>query len=321
MESGSMSSYSVVPADTPVRQAAYEFLTDYTGCSTAVDTFERLREVDTGKLQQAHHAVYALPPDLLSPDPFPSAFGPTEDPAGPFLPLAPHRLLEEGKFAKIPVISGTNFDEGTIFVTNPQAPADVVKFFATQLPGLTFNINDIATFESLLALYPDDPAAGSPYGTGNETFGRPAEYKRAASIYGDFVFEAPRRDFLQHASQVGAQVWSYQFAQKPIIASDAEALAQYGASHSSELDLLFQYLPNEEITPEVYALERRFLHYFIAFAYNLDPNLNKSGGVHWPAYGENQESLQIQATNDLVIKDNYRSASTSFIIQNLSIYS
>ncbi|KDQ18084.1 hypothetical protein BOTBODRAFT_549180 [Botryobasidium botryosum FD-172 SS1] len=316
MESGSVSSYSAVPADVPARQAAYNFLTNFTGCSTAADTFECLREVDTEKLQEAHRAVYALPPDLSAPDPYPSAFGPTESPTDLFLPSNPRRLLEEGKYAKIPSICGTNLDEGTIFIPNPQTPADVVAFFTAQLPGLTFNINDITAFKSLLALYPDNPAAGSPYGTGNETFGRSAEYKRAASIYGDLIFEAPRRDFLRHAPQA----WSYQFTQKPIITADAEERAQYGASHASELDLLFQYLPTDAITPEVYALESRFLHYFIAFAYNLDPNLNSPGGVHWPAYGESQQSLRIQAAGDSIIKDDYRSASIDFIIQHPSIY-
>lgn len=76
-----------------------------------------------------------------------------------------------------------------VSVADPKTPADVVQFFTTQLPGLTFGIDDTESVESLLTLYPDDLAAGSPYGTGNETFGRSAEYKRAASILGDLVFE------------------------------------------------------------------------------------------------------------------------------------
>ena len=34
----------------------------------------------------------------------------------------------------------------------------------------------------LLELYPDVPALGSPYGTGNETFGLSGEYKRLAAL-------------------------------------------------------------------------------------------------------------------------------------------
>ena len=36
--------------------------------------------------------------------------------------------------------------------------------------------------EELLELYPDIPALGSPFNTGNETFGLPTGYKREAAI-------------------------------------------------------------------------------------------------------------------------------------------
>jgi hypothetical protein len=36
--------------------------------------------------------------------------------------------------------------------------------------------------ESVISLYPDDPSAGSPFGTGNETFGTGSGYKREAAI-------------------------------------------------------------------------------------------------------------------------------------------
>jgi hypothetical protein len=39
-----------------------------------------------------------------------------------------------------------------------------------------------AAAETLLQLYPDVPALGSPYGTGNETFGLSSQFKRYASI-------------------------------------------------------------------------------------------------------------------------------------------
>src|SRR5260221_918940 len=39
-----------------------------------------------------------------------------------------------------------------------------------------------AGIDKVISLYPDDPSVGSPYGTGNETFGRGPVYKRAASI-------------------------------------------------------------------------------------------------------------------------------------------
>jgi hypothetical protein len=40
------------------------------------------------------------------------------------------------------------------------------------------------TISQILLLYPDDPALGSPFNTGNETFGLSPEFKRAAAIGG-----------------------------------------------------------------------------------------------------------------------------------------
>lgn len=38
-----------------------------------------------------------------------------------------------------------------------------------------------STADKILELYPDDPALGSPFNTGNDTFGLPG-FKRAAAI-------------------------------------------------------------------------------------------------------------------------------------------
>ena len=43
----------------------------------------------------------------------------------------------------------------------------------------------------ILELYPDIPALGSPFNTGNETFGLPQAYKRWAAICKCFLFFIP----------------------------------------------------------------------------------------------------------------------------------
>ena len=47
----------------------------------------------------------------------------------------------------------------------------------------------------LLALYPNDPAQGSPFGTGYDNIRAPM-YKRVAAFQGDFLFQATRRSLL-----------------------------------------------------------------------------------------------------------------------------
>ena len=51
--------------------------------------------------------------------------------------------------------------------------------------------------DKVLSLYPDDPSAGSPFGTGNQTFGTGSGYKREAAICTSSIsgFALTRRRF------------------------------------------------------------------------------------------------------------------------------
>ncbi len=51
------------------------------------------------------------------------------------------------------------------------------------------------TIARLLELYPANPAAGSPFGTG-DAFAFTPEFKRLAAFSGDFIFQATRRFLL-----------------------------------------------------------------------------------------------------------------------------
>ena len=39
-----------------------------------------------------------------------------------------------------------------------------------------------AGLDKIISLYPDDPSAGSPFGTGNQTFGTGPGFKRGSAI-------------------------------------------------------------------------------------------------------------------------------------------
>ena len=61
--------------------------------------------------------------------------------------------------------------------------------------------------DRVLQLYPSDPAAGSPFDTGDANVVTP-EYKRISAFIGDIVFQAPRRLLMQ--SRSGKQdTWSF----------------------------------------------------------------------------------------------------------------
>ena len=61
--------------------------------------------------------------------------------------------------------------------------------------------------DELLTLYPQNVTQGSPYDTGTRNALTP-EFKRIASILGDFEFQAPRRFFLKTVSDK-QNTWSF----------------------------------------------------------------------------------------------------------------
>jgi len=99
---------------------------------------------------------------------------------------------------------------GTAFVANPAAihgEADVrAAILANYTPSLIPGNIGIALLNAssskLLKLYPDVPALGSPYNTGNETFGLDSNYKRAAAI-----------------SALTSRSWTWAFTQRVFICS------------------------------------------------------------------------------------------------------
>ena len=59
----------------------------------------------------------------------------------------------------------------------------------------------------LLTLYPNDPAQGSPFGTGDENQLAPM-FKRVAAFQGDFLFHTQRRSLLTLRSDK-QPAWAY----------------------------------------------------------------------------------------------------------------
>jgi acetylcholinesterase len=103
-------------------------------------------------------------------------------------PALPSVVLKTGNYSRIPFIAGTNLDEGTAFVpqpanVGPNTPAQWLSanFTPSLLPnGGEASLQDAVS--TLLELYPDNPALGSPYNTGSETFGFDSNYKRVTSL-------------------------------------------------------------------------------------------------------------------------------------------
>jgi len=144
-----------------------------------------------------------------------------------------------------------------------------------------------AGIDKVMSLYPDDPSAGSPFGTGNETFGTGSGYKREAAIcmsltpcslrlifcidgfrgpVGDIHFQAPRRFWSQTTL---APSYAYLFTDPQPSAEPA-----VGVFHTAEIPYLFGNISTTG-PPRTANLSRMMLDYWISFAVSLTPNDGK----------------------------------------------
>lgn len=176
MQSGAMSTFPIGPANE-TRQPIFDRISLLTGCSNNASTaypmgngtaafnqteFECLRTLPNELLFNATRTVLEDPVNAYGNFPF----GPTID--FDLVPGSPAALLAQGKFAKnIPFISGNMLDEGTLF-TPPtlNTTAQLIAYIDEVLPS-----DPNSTVSTTLLSYYNNATEGSPFGTGNSTFG------------------------------------------------------------------------------------------------------------------------------------------------------
>ncbi|KAI9442992.1 Alpha/Beta hydrolase protein [Lactarius indigo] len=260
-------------------QQYYDYLVESTGCKDSCDTLACLRAAPYKELKAAVDST----PSVFSYQSVALVWRPRID--GVFLAGPPLELTQQGKAARIPFVIGDCDDEGTLFSlsqTNITTEAELRDYLSE---FFFLNATD-AQMDGLLALYPQDVTQGSPYDTGTQNAFTP-EFKRIASILGDFTFQAPRRSFLEYLS--GRQnTWSF-------LSKRLKSLPVLGSLHGSDI-------------PNIYG-GGDLTDYLINFATNLDPN--SSGlGPQWPRYTTSSRQLMTlvdgQATNRTITLDTYR---------------
>lgn len=185
-------------------QMQYDNVTATVGCSNATDSLQCLRAVEYQRLFDAFE---------------PQVYTPVID--GDFIRRRPSTSFAEGKFANAAVLLGANTDEGTASFWGPRGTlntsADVAEYIGALNGG---GLNGSSAVDELLLLYPDDPAAGCPFNTGEERFVEQGYmYKRGAAIATDQNIHAGRRRtaelFAQREGQQRLPVYSYRFDQSP----------------------------------------------------------------------------------------------------------
>ncbi|OQD73746.1 hypothetical protein PENDEC_c014G02199 [Penicillium decumbens] len=169
---------------TKWHQPMYDRVVQRAGCTNVTNTHQCLRDLP-------YETVYNTAYDGLA------WFATIDD---IFISQYPQISYTEGKFAKVPVLLGTNTDEGTSFgTTGTDTDEESSKRWVLTRAQAT----------NILSHYPSNPVLGCPYGWGNITW--PAlglQYKRYESIAGDLAMVAPRR-MLAHSMAAFQNVYSY----------------------------------------------------------------------------------------------------------------
>lgn len=224
----------------------YNIIAEAAGCGDSSDKLACLRKVPFKKLNATSTKV-------------PGNFYPVVD--YDFIPDYPSILLENGKFVKVPLMAGTNADEGSFFAL-PGVDTDEQVAAAIMAGGVNAN-----TTETLMALYPNIDALGIPSGYRRKA-GDPvkAQFKRMAAFQGDNLFVSWRRRRSDAWSKYGVPVYTYLFEspnknmRKPFLSSFCwQDVLTVVKLHTSEL-LTSSKSPTSSSTSSVWAMERTKAH-------------------------------------------------------------
>ncbi len=182
-----------------------------------------------------------------------------------FMPESSEARFRSGSYNRVPMIVGTNRNEGTMFMAS--MPLGTRQAFEG-LIAASFK----AEAPKIAALYPSSSDD---------------ELKTQVDQYiTDAWFLRGSRNMLNGASQAGSPVYQYHFV-RPSPANPA-----WGAHHAAELGYVFNTLPEEGYEKVDAGIADAMIRYWVQFATTGDPNVE--GLPSWPAYDAgSQQHLEI----------------------------
>ncbi|KAJ6180361.1 hypothetical protein N7519_010822 [Penicillium mononematosum] len=275
---------------TEWHQPMYNRIVERTGCTNSTNTLQCLRELP-------YAALYSNANEGLE-------WFATVD--GSFIAQYPQISYKEGKMTRVPILLGTNTDEGTSFgTTGTNTDEDCINELTTSKRWV---LNSSQATE-LLSYYPDIPAIGCPYGWGNTTWpSLGLMYKRYASIAGDITMVAPRRMLAQRMATFSDNVYSYRWDVAALNSSTT-----IGVQHFAEIPFVFAN-PVQTITPlgsdpARLELAQTAARMWTSFVADLDPNGHGVSDVaEWPKYSSRATNFvfRLPQNESYIEADTYR---------------
>ena len=204
------------------------------------DSLKALRAVDMDTMNTAQQAGFGVHVTI----------------DGDFMPDHVLTVFATGRQMDVPVMAGTNTDEGTMFVG--MLPFDTVADYEA---GTKAGLGEHAA--TVLALYPATDAASL--------------FQAKNQFITDTWFVWGTRNMLAGMANVPSAAWQYHFSRRSI------ANPMMGAAHAAEIAYAFDNLTGPAAGNGTdQALADAMIRYWVQFAATGDPNVD--GLPAWPAY-------------------------------------
>lgn len=294
-------------------QAAFDQVVSQVGCASSGDRLQCLREVP-------FHTLNATVDGTLSST---AGFGIVTD--GDFVQDYGSVQLSRGQFAKVPIMIGTNSDEGASFA--PYGINTTEQFEAS------LSILPEPYRKAIVEAYPDDLRVNVIQSLGSQ---RPAprfgsQFRRAASYVGDYMFIAGARQAARAWASHGQPTYKFRFdADQKVFAPELRV------SHYKEIPFVFRNIEGLGFRPDIKpftGLDQRYidLAYFMSstwasFIHDLEPNSWRGRSKKipkWPRYSiQNPRDFVFEANGTChAEKDGYREEGMQLINDHaVSVY-
>jgi acetylcholinesterase len=247
------------------------------GSSMSVsDAIQCLRDMPASNISTLQWNSYSTILNFMS--------APTID--GVFLPKDPMEMLREGDFKKVPLLIGSNRDEGSLFILY-----DFIEHFKKDGPNCispdifkdiyknVFENRTRAEREAIRFQYTHWEDAQDPC----------KATKKFIDFVGDYYFICPTNKFAETYASHGAPVYYYFFTQRTSSSPWGDWM---GVMHTDEIQYVFGLPLNNsnEHTPAETDLSRRIMKYFTLFAETGNP---MDDAEEWPLYTKEQPNYFI----------------------------
>lgn len=278
----------------------YKRYLDATGCSSASDHLECLRALPLATIQKVvedlgQQQVWAMP--VID---------------NVVMHELPSRRLKKGRFAKVPLLTGTTSDEASQYMLDLGINTEKAFRDFVRTPDNVEVYLSNKTIDRLARAYPDDPKHQIPASLEIALPAAPPlydQFKRVATYHSDRTQIAPRRWTCQTWAARGLPVYCYRFDTKPLTTP-----VYNGVAHFDDIPYVFGNTAGRgyEVNPFAGAPKRYFElaeempRRWIAFIASGNPNVK--GLPAWSTYGALQHSLVFEGnvTKSWVERDIFR---------------